>query len=99
MPSLPPKHSVFNRETTPRRNAHQRGYTRRWRKARAAFIAQSFANGDITCKLCGRPLMDNSDIEIDHIIPHRGDPRFFWDLSNWEMAHGACHAAKTRRGE
>lgn len=43
--------------------------------------------------------MDNSDIEIDHIIPHRGDPRFFWDLSNWEMAHGACHAAKTRRGE
>jgi 5-methylcytosine-specific restriction protein A len=32
---------------------------------------------------------------IDHIIPHRGDKRLFWDRTNWQPICQACHDRKT----
>ena len=35
--------------------------------------------------------------EIDHIIPHRGNDRLFWDQSNWQALCKRCHSAKTAK--
>jgi 5-methylcytosine-specific restriction protein A len=32
---------------------------------------------------------------VDHIIPHKGDPRLFWDPSNFQGLTLADHARKT----
>lgn len=82
-----------------RKTAAERGYNRHWQKARLQFIAAEFAEGRWSCAECGKPLVDTSDIHVDHKVPHRGDRAIFWDVSNWQLCHGACHAAKTLRGE
>ena len=35
---------------------------------------------------------------LDHIIPHRGDQRLFWDQTNWESLCKGCHDKKTGSG-
>ena len=34
---------------------------------------------------------------VDHIVPHRGDQKLFWDKSNWQPLCKACHDRKTWR--
>ena len=34
--------------------------------------------------------------DVDHIVPHRGDPRLFWDEENWQALCHSCHSKKTR---
>jgi 5-methylcytosine-specific restriction endonuclease McrA len=87
--------------TDQRAGARQRGYTHRWDKARAAFLAEP---GNQFCVRCqqrglfnpGTMHMDGSieanprriGLVVDHIVPHRGDQRLFWDRSNWQPL---CH--------
>lgn len=62
----------------------QRGYDSRWRKARATFLAKPENH---LCKCgCGR----TADV-VDHVIPHRGDMKLFWDTSNWQPLAARCH--------
>ena len=35
---------------------------------------------------------------VDHIIPHRGDRKLFWDESNWQSLCERHHNEKTGRG-
>jgi 5-methylcytosine-specific restriction protein A len=32
---------------------------------------------------------------VDHIIPHRGDEKLFWDRDNWQALCKSCHDHKT----
>ncbi|MGH3850135.1 MAG: HNH endonuclease signature motif containing protein [Pseudonocardiaceae bacterium] len=35
---------------------------------------------------------------VDHIIPHRGDQKLFWDqMKNWQALCELCHRRKTAR--
>lgn len=34
---------------------------------------------------------------VDHIIPHRGDMKLFWQRSNWQAMSKSCHDAKTAK--
>ena len=34
---------------------------------------------------------------VDHVTPHRGNQRLFWDKGNWAPACKPCHDAKTAR--
>ena len=87
-----------------RGTSRERGYTRRWEHAAARFKVQY--------PLCGmrpdglRPVMSRCyergivtpATEIDHVVPHRGDPSLFWDERNWQSVCAACHMRKTRAG-
>lgn len=77
-------------------NAHQRGYTREWRKVSRAFLqANPVCRGfDSVCEERGliRPAT-----EVDHVIPHRGNMRLFWDQTNWQALCHTCHCRKTAR--
>jgi 5-methylcytosine-specific restriction endonuclease McrA len=71
-----------------RPTARQRGYDSKWQRASKAFLALP-ENRLCACG-CGRV----ADC-VDHIKPHRGDMRLFWDRTNWQpMASSPCHSSR-----
>jgi 5-methylcytosine-specific restriction enzyme A len=34
---------------------------------------------------------------VDHIVPHRGDQKLFWDAANWAALCKRCDDTKTAR--
>jgi 5-methylcytosine-specific restriction protein A len=75
-----------------RPSAARRGYGPRWRRARAAFLAQHPLCA--ACQAQGRVVPATV---VDHVVPHRGDQKLFWDEGNWAPACKPCHDAKTAR--
>ena len=73
-----------------RPSAARRGYGSRWRRARAGFLAQHPLCA--ACRAQGRVVQATV---VDHVVPHRGDPKLFWDQSNWAPACKPCHDRKT----
>lgn len=48
--------------------------------------------------LCVRCLAEGRYVKatvVDHIIPHRGDRKLFWDRDNWQALCKSCHDSKT----
>lgn len=76
-----------------RGGADARGYDSRWRKARALFLKQH-----PLCAFCQAEGKVVPATVVDHIIPHRGDQRLFWDQTNWEPLCKGCHDRKTGSG-
>lgn len=85
---------VVKREDS-RPTAAQRGYGSRWQKARAGYLRKH-----PLCVQCmereGRPVPATV---VDHIVPHKGDMKKFWDRSNWQALCATCHNKKTARGQ
>lgn len=59
----------------------------RYRRKRRAFLASH-----PYCAICGDVAED-----LDHIIPHEGNMRLFWNAENWQALCHRCHSRKTRR--
>jgi 5-methylcytosine-specific restriction protein A len=75
-----------------RGTAAQRGYDRRWRKARIAFLRRNPLC--VQCKQEGR--LTPATV-VDHVIPHKGNRELFWAEDNWQALCASCHSAKTAR--
>ena len=76
-----------------RPSARQRGYTVRWEKA-----ARRFLKRHPTCAQFGKDVKCTGLAKhVDHIKPHGGDGRLFWDCSNWQPLCIGCHSRKTAR--
>ena len=74
-----------------RPSARKRGYTVRWEKA-----ARRFLRKHPTCAMFGRDTKCTGIAKhVDHINPHRGDLRLFWDRRNWQGLCVGCHNRKT----
>jgi len=77
-----------------RGTAAERGYDRRWSKYRKAYLADY--------PLCVRcfektpPVIREATV-VDHIVPHHGDYKLFWDPSNHQSLCDECHHIKTAR--
>jgi len=77
-----------------RGTSSQRGYTSKWRVASKAFLRAN--------PLCVDCMKDEKLVpaaEVDHIMPHRGDKKLFWDKTNWQGLCKRHHSQKTMRGE
>lgn len=76
-----------------RGSSTQRGYGARWQKASKAYLK---AHPLCVCPECkgGEQRVTQATV-VDHIIPHRGDMKLFWDSSNWQSMAKACHDRKT----
>ncbi len=74
-----------------RPSARQRGYTAEWERESKAFLASH-----PFCRVCGEPAS-----VVDHIIPHKGDMRVFWDRANWQPLcahhHNSAKQSRDRR--
>lgn len=68
--------------------------TTRWRRLRAAVLAEQPLCG--ACRHAGRATVAT---DVDHVVPHRGDTRLFWDHANLQALCHACHSRKTIGGE
>ena len=73
-----------------RESAHQRGYNAKWRSARKRFLQKH-----PLCVLCQMEGKLTPATVVDHIAPHRGDMRLFWDETNWQALCKRCHDKKT----
>jgi 5-methylcytosine-specific restriction enzyme A len=75
-----------------RGNANARGYDYRWQLARSSFL-----NKHPLCTECHRNGMVVAAAVVDHITPHRGDRKLFWDVGNWQSLCEMHHDSKTMR--
>ncbi|ARU02982.1 HNH endonuclease [Yoonia vestfoldensis] len=64
--------------------------TKRWREAAKAHLRRHPLCRD--CEELGALVEAR---EVDHIVPHRGDPAKFWDRGNWQGLCKSCHSRKT----
>lgn len=82
------KHKPFHHEAP--RPASKRGYDSKWQKARKQYLT-----AHPLCVLCQKEGRYTKATVVDHIIPHRGDQKLFWDRSNWQALCKPCHDRKT----
>ena len=83
-------HRTLHPEET--RSAASRGYDAAWRRARRRYL-----DTHPLCAECMQRGRYTKATVVDHVIPHRGDTRLFWDRSNWRALCKRCHDRKTRR--
>jgi 5-methylcytosine-specific restriction enzyme A len=70
----------------------------RWRHPVWGRRAQVLAR-DPLCVECLKAGRVVPTTDVDHVVPHRGDPVLFWDPLNLQgLCHG-CHSRKTRSEE
>lgn len=88
MPSSAPMHNTKTKvkEHNTRKTSTQRGYGHKWRKLRLAFLLRH-----PLCAFCNTKGRTTQATVVDHIIPHKGDHRLFWDVSNWQSLCKKCH--------
>jgi len=73
-----------------RGTAAQRGYGSRWQKARKVYLAKH-----PLCRHCEQEGKVVPATVVDHIKPHKGNKRLFWDSSNWQSLCKRHHDIKT----
>lgn len=69
--------------------------TARWIALRLRILLRDL----YTCKMCGLIEPDTSQLVCDHIKPHRGDERLFWDEANLQALCRGCHDNAKQREE
>lgn len=82
------KHAPLH--TADRESAGKRGYNSRWRRESKAFLA-----AHPLCAECQKEGRYVQATVVDHIVPHRGDQKLFWDRSNWQPLCEHHHNVKT----
>lgn len=73
-----------------RGSAASRGYDRKWRRFRAAWLAEH-----PLCVMCEAHGAVVAAEVVDHIVPHQGDRGLFWQDGNHQSLCKACHNRKT----
>lgn len=75
-----------------RKSSALRGYNRRWRVARRAYL-----DAHPSCVNMGKPGCTNTATCVDHIKDHKGNAARFWDRRNWQPMCHHCHSVKTAK--
>ena len=75
-----------------RKTSTQRGYGYRWQRASAAWLLAH----PIAVDWFGdhKGVIYAAEV-VDHIIPHKGDMKLFWDPDNWQGLTKTDHDRKT----
>lgn len=72
----------------------ERGYGYKWQKARERFLSEH-----PLCVYCERQGRVAAATVVDHIVPHEGNERLFWDESNWQSLCATHHSSDKQREE
>ena len=68
------------------KTAAQRGYGHRWRKVREGYL-----RSNPICVICDKQNRVTAATVVDHIKPHNGCQKLFWDKTNWQALCKTCH--------
>ena len=72
----------------------ERGYGGKWQRERLRYLTTN-----PLCRYCEAEGRVVEATVVDHIIPHRGDQKLFWDRSNWAPLCAHCHSSTKQREE
>jgi len=75
-----------------RGTASQRGYNYKWQ-----MYSKGFLKRNPSCVECNREGKMKAATVVDHIIPHKGDMKLFWDVKNHQPLCKRHHDSKTAR--
>jgi 5-methylcytosine-specific restriction protein A len=82
----------YREQNANRPSPRQQGYDSNWERARRAWLFEH-----PLCVACHAEGRLTAATVVDHIVPHRGDRRLFWDRGNWQSLCKPCHDRKTAR--
>lgn len=68
--------------------------TARWRQLRWEVLTRD----GFRCQMAGCGVMA-PEMVCDHVRPHRGDERLFWDVTNLQALCKPCHDGRKQREE
>jgi 5-methylcytosine-specific restriction protein A len=89
------KRAVQQKVEQQRETSNQRGYGYKWQQARAQYLRE---NPLCMCTECQAGLLRVVPAtDVDHIIPHKGNMKLFWDRNNWQALSKSCHSKKTAK--
>lgn len=87
-----------------RGTAFSRGYDARWQRESKLHLKKYPLCGmrpggqlSVMSKCKDEGIVTPGDL-VDHVRPHRGDKRLFWDKSNWQTLCHSCHNRKGAAG-
>lgn len=83
-----------HRITDTRPSARERGYGAAWDRARAGFLRLH-----PHCAECAKEGLIVRATVVDHVVPHRGDQRLFWDSGNWQSLCTNHHSSDKQHRE
>ena len=98
MPNRPAQyrpHKRKSRRSVAARQWHKLYDQQAWRGKHGA--SKSFLAANMYCVACEAEGVNRGATVTDHIIPHKGDERLFWDSTNWQPMCGSCHSRKSMR--
>jgi 5-methylcytosine-specific restriction protein A len=81
-------------QRTPQAQQRQKLYDRQWRKQRVYFLQRH-----PLCVMCQSEGIITQATVVDHIEPHKGDERLFWDINNWQSLCKRHHDSDKRKME
>jgi 5-methylcytosine-specific restriction protein A len=82
---------THKKEITRTQNAtNSKLYTYQWRKSSKEFLKKH-----PLCVHCIKDGRLSPSTEVDHIKPHGGDRKLFWNKNNWQALCKSCHSKKT----
>jgi 5-methylcytosine-specific restriction endonuclease McrA len=99
---------------TDKQSSTARGYGYKWQQARAGYLVLhpfcayclreasiSYAQDAVAIGLqCARAGIGLPYAQVvDHVTPHRGDMKLFWDSSNWQSLCSPHHSRDKQREE
>ena len=89
-----PQRRMMTSEVRPRapqpRTTKEKGYSGRWVE-----VSKRWRANNPLCAECERNGRAVSSQCVDHIVPHRGNQRLFWDSDNWQALCFRCHNIKS----
>jgi 5-methylcytosine-specific restriction protein A len=78
-----------------RESSSARGYGYKWQQARIQFLRE---HPLCMCDDCqAGKLRVTAATDVDHITPHKGDMKLFWNRNNWQALSKSCHSKKTAK--
>ena len=83
------EHKALHTDTS--RSVNKRGYTSKWQHESKRYLRDNPLC--VKCKANGK--FAEATV-VDHIVPHRGNQKLFWDKNNWQALCKSCHDRKTR---
>ncbi len=95
MPTRPQVHRAQEARLAPSgqyAELHGTFYGRRWRKAKAAFLAEH-----PLCRVCADAGLTVAASVVDHVTPHKWSYEAFWRMENWQGLCVRCHNSKTAK--
>lgn len=85
-----PKKKFIHDKSRPWVSKYHNMYGKKWQKERKNYL---WRNPLCVC-CCANGKFVQATV-VDHIRPHKGDKKLFWDKSNWQALCKSCHDRKT----